>query len=287
MKESAEEPQMKKIKNENNGQPNLYLLGSGISFPDHLTVETIDILSKCRRVCTNLPDSLLERLPRDIRRKCVSLWPLYRDKRRRMDNYIDTTRAIIRTARRYRPTAWVAPGHPRIFDSVSTLLLDEARRMGWETCVKPGISSLDTLLADVGYDPAGGLFICEATGLVTRKIGLVPSAATVILQAGVFGSDRTHLTLRGPGPDIAPLRDHLLKFFPRSQQCAFVYSAVNSDQEASTFWTSLGELTTVPYEVIAGATLFIAPKEERSYLPYRVAEKTKKSLKRTARRARR
>src|SRR4051794_28275559 len=102
---------------------NLYLVGAGVSFPIHLTVQTIDILTACSRICTNLPDSRLAFLPVDLLSKCDCLWPMYLDERDRSDNYRDVADKVLETVEQMRSVAWMTPGHPYIFDSVSQTLL--------------------------------------------------------------------------------------------------------------------------------------------------------------------
>jgi uncharacterized protein YabN with tetrapyrrole methylase and pyrophosphatase domain len=240
----------------------LYLLGAGVAFPDHLTVQTIDILSACERIWTNLPDARMSTLPVDIREKCTSLWPLYQDGRLRVENYRDVTQAVVRGVESARPVAWLTPGHPMIFDSVSKALLQAARSRKWNLSVVPAISSLDTLLAEVAYDPASGLTIHDATGLVRRKIPLVASNALILLQISVFLSDRAHVTMKQSGPDLGPLRDHLVKYFPATHKCAAVRSASALAEPPRITWTVLNDLPSLPVDVVVGSSLFVPRVEQ-------------------------
>jgi hypothetical protein len=235
----------------------LYLLGAGVVFPDHLTVQTIEILSACARVCTNLPDSRLNGLPADLREKCISLWPLYQDGRRRRENYRDVTNAVLGEVEMARPLAWLTPGHPMVFDSVSKSLLEAAQSRRWVVSVVPAISSLDTLLAELAYDPASGLVIHDATGLVRQKISLSGSAALMLLQLSVFLSDRAHLSLQQGIPDLTPLRDYLMKYFPTTHKCAIVRSSATLTEPPQIMWIELNDLASVPVEAFAGASLFV------------------------------
>src|SRR5882724_13292073 len=130
--------QLKQMKRE------VYLVGAGIIFPEQLTIETVDILTKCKRICTNLPESNLEGLPQDLRDKCISLWSLYQDGRVRTENYADVFHAIVELIEIDSPIAWLTPGHPVIFDSVTASLLNEGISRGWNLRVVPAISSIDT-----------------------------------------------------------------------------------------------------------------------------------------------
>jgi uncharacterized protein YabN with tetrapyrrole methylase and pyrophosphatase domain len=244
----------------------LYVLGAGVAFPEQLTVQTIACLEHSLRVYTNLPETKLTSLPGDLRTKCVSLWSLYLDGRRRVDNYSDVIARVVQGAERERPIAWLTPGHPLLFDSVSQALVEVAKTRGWSTSVVPAISSVDTLLVDVGYDPASGLFIHEATAVVRRGIAMDPTIASMLLQPGVFNSDKAHLTLDAQMPDLTPLRDHLLRFFGPDHRCAFVRSASSGESEPCVRWVAVAEIAQLAYEEFAGTTMFL-PRAVRENAP--------------------
>lgn len=237
----------------------LYLVGAGVAFPEHLTIETIEILTMCKRIGTNLPEESLVGLPQDLRDKCVSLWPLYQDGRIRTENYSDVFQAIIELAEVDTPIAWLTPGHPIIFDSVSASLLNEGKRRGWNVRVIAAISSIDTMLAELGYDPANGMLIHEATGLVQRNIPVTQSVALMLLQPAVFDVNVAIISGDCAGPDLSPLRDYLRKFYPANHQCAFIRSASKLGERDLVTWVDLGELSSVPYQLVAGTTLFVPP----------------------------
>ena len=236
----------------------LYLLGAGIAFPDHLTLETIEILSRCKEIYTNLSENQLGALPADLREKCVSLSELYRDGRERGENYEEVTEAVVGRMTSVRPLAWMTPGHPLIFDSVSQALMTAAQERGWLAQVVPGISSIDTVLAAVGYDAAHGLIVYEAYELVTQNVPISPSFGALLLQPGAFGSSIAHLS--GPWrPDLAPLRDHIGKFRDAGHECAFVWSSRRRDGRDKVWWCKVDELESIPTEALGNSTLFIPP----------------------------
>lgn len=242
-------------------RPNVdvYLVGAGVIFPEHLTVETIETLSNCKRICTNLPESMLQGLPEDLRDRCVSLWRLYQDGRIRTENYLDVFHAIVELVEIETPVAWLTPGHPVIFDSVSASLIKEGKARGWNLRIMPGISSIDTMLATLGYDPAHGMLIHEATGLVKRRIPVSPSMALMLLQPAVFDVNVAIISVGSAGPDLSPLRDYLGEFHSAEHMCAFVRSASQLGERDLVTWTKLGDLASVPYDLVAGSTLFVPP----------------------------
>ncbi|MBI3436672.1 MAG: hypothetical protein HY056_16600 [Proteobacteria bacterium] len=237
----------------------LYLVGAGIAFPEHLTIETIEILTMCKRIGTNLPEEMLEGLPQDLREKCISLWSLYQDGRIRTENYSDVFQAIVELTEADAPIAWLTPGHPIIFDSVSASLLNEGKRRGWNVRVVPAVSSIDTMLAELGYDPAHGMLIHEATGLVRRNIPVVPSVALMLLQPAVFDVNIAIIAGDSAGPDLSPLRDYLCEFHSAEHECAFIRSASKMGERDLVTWVKLRDLASVPYQLVAGATLFVPP----------------------------
>jgi hypothetical protein len=240
-------------------QVDIYLVGAGIAFPDHLTIETIELLGRCERICTNLPDAMFANLPDDLREKCVGLSSLYQDGRLRTHNYHDVFQAVVEMAEIKPPVAWLTPGHPVIFDSVSAALLKEGRARGWSVRVVPAISCIDTLCAELGYDPAHGLLIHECTGLVRRRIPFVPSVALMLLQPAVFNVDTAIIAPTTEGPDLSPLRDYLCEVHAPAHPCALIRSASQVDQQDLVNWMPLHDLALAPYRIVAGSTLFVPP----------------------------
>jgi len=238
--------------------PTLYLLGAGVSFPKHLTAESIEVLSICEKILTNLPEAICENFPDYLRPKIQSVWGLYQENRNRIDNCKDVTHAIIKAAITASPVAWVTPGHPLVFDSVSTNLLEASHNLRWNIEVVTTIVGIDTVLADVGYDPANGLVVCEATVAAKQNIGLIPTVATLLSQPGAFGSAITHYTA-GWRPDLTSLQSYLAGFFGLEHRCAFVRSCSNPDGSSQIYWASIRDMTSVPLSALAGSTLFVPP----------------------------
>jgi uncharacterized protein YabN with tetrapyrrole methylase and pyrophosphatase domain len=244
----------------------LYIIGAGVAFPHHLTLQAIESLSSSVCICTNIPNEYLDRLPSNIGSKCKSLWPLYRESRIRAENYRDVREAVVREVETNRPTAWLTPGHPLVFDSVSTDLLKIAATRRWNTCVVPGISSIDTLLADIQYDPANGITIHDATSIVYRNVPLATSVPLLLLQIGSFFSEHAHLTLKENVLNLTPLRNYLVQYFPNNHECVIVHSAPNVALLPELTWTTVDRLPSLQAQDYAGANLFI-PAIGRSLRP--------------------
>lgn len=235
----------------------IYLLGAGVAFPGHVTAQTIDILRTCRRTYTNIEETNLGGLPGDILSRCVSLWPLYQDGRLRKENYADVAEAILAGGERESPIAWLTPGHPTVFDSVSQLLISAGKQRNWNVHVIPAISCIDTILADVGYDPANGLLIHDTTSFVKMEFPLITSIAILLLQPSTFGTERAFLKNAQTGPDLASLSEYFLRAYPPEHNCAFVSSSNLSGSSAQVAWGKISEMGSVPFRTVAGASLFV------------------------------
>ena len=225
-------------------------------FPDHLTIEVIETMGTCKRIFTNLDEIQLGRLSEEFRGKCVSLWSLYRDDRSRGANYQDVIQSITETVVRESPVAWLTPGHPLVLDSVSRGLQKAGRAHGWKVRIMPGLSCIDTLLADLDYDPASGLLVHDSTAVVSQRIPLISSIATLLLQPHVFGSDLPRI-YSNSSPDLRALCQYLLGFYPKAHRCAFVRSACAPGGSCEITWVDLADMAGASFESVRGSSLFL------------------------------
>lgn len=239
------------------------LVGAGVSFPDHLTAEALGALGQSRKIFTIVPDEYVSQLPSDLREKCVSLWHLYDPSRKRRENYKDVIETIAGNLVGGSSIAYLTPGHPLIFDSVAEGLRLRASVGGFAIRIIPGVSCIDTILADVGYEPANGLVIHEATVVVAQGLPLDADMATILLQLGVFGTEYPRLSGEDPLPDLSSLRDHICRYYPADLQVAFVLSRWGIYGKCSVAWTPLNSMLEVRKELIEGSSLFIPRADYR------------------------
>jgi uncharacterized protein YabN with tetrapyrrole methylase and pyrophosphatase domain len=151
-------------------EPDIYVLGAGVRVPGHLTLETLDILGRCQEIYTILAPPLDKCIPVELVPQLRSLWPLYESGRPRREIYDLEVATVLDAAAQKRPVAYLAPGNPVVFDSVSQGVIKEGTERGLHVCVIPGISSIDTILVDLNYDVVGGLQIFDASSLVGFRI---------------------------------------------------------------------------------------------------------------------
>ena len=241
----------------------IVIVGSGIKVPAQLTIEAVAALEHSSEIWTNLPEPEHAELVQHIGRGVNSLWPFFHSDRPRIDNYRDIVAHIISRAACLPSVAYLTQGHPLVLDKVTTELLRHGQQAGIAVSVLPGISSLDTILADVQYEPARGLQIFDATNFVRAGLAVDARAGLLLLQPGVFGIDTPRTTSDAPPPDIGPLRDVLCKIYPPGHPAILVRSATAS-MKARQFPTTVGGLTSVPPAMLTWSTLWIPPADNGS-----------------------
>jgi uncharacterized protein YabN with tetrapyrrole methylase and pyrophosphatase domain len=234
------------------------IVGSGINVPDQLTLEGVRILREASEIWTNVAESEHAKLEQAVGRPPQSLWPFFRAERQRLANYEAITAHLLERVEAVGRVAYLTQGHPRVLDRVATNLLAEGARSGVSISVVPGISSIDTILADVDYEPAGGLQVFDATGFVTRGMRIDPRAGLLLLQPSVFGTSMPRLNASAPAPDLSTLQAALCESYDPAHQAYLVRSA--SGRMAKRIMpVAIGELDRVAAADLAASTLWIPP----------------------------
>ncbi|MEU1283533.1 SAM-dependent methyltransferase [Kitasatospora sp. NPDC005856] len=113
---------------------------------------------------------------------------LYDDAKHRYLTYVQMSEAILHFVRAGHRVAAVFYGHPGIFVLSSHRAVRIARREGHTAVMRPGISALDVLCADLGVDPSTpGMQTFEASDLLIRGRRLDPGLHLVLWQVGIVG----------------------------------------------------------------------------------------------------
>ena len=74
--------------------------------------------------------------------------------------YEQIAETVLLATKRYAHVCFLVPGHPLIYVTSSSLILDRAQRMGITTTVLPGISSLDTMIIQLRLEIGGMVCRC-------------------------------------------------------------------------------------------------------------------------------
>jgi len=165
----------------------LRVIGSGIGHAD-LTIIDEALLSKADHVFHCLYDRVTLAWIEKLRPDSFDLRILYDENVDRHDTYVCMAEAMLHHVRRGRKVLAVYYGHPGMFATPTHRAIRIARSEGHRASMRPGISALDHLVADVGFDPmVPGLLSYEASDLILHRRRLDPTLHTVLWQVGAVG----------------------------------------------------------------------------------------------------
>src|SRR5258708_37520523 len=138
------------------------------------------------------------------------------------------------------PVCFATYGHPLLYGHPSVLIQRAAKLLDLRVETFPGISSLDTLLVDLGIDPAAdGLQMYETTDLLLRRRLIQNDVPCVLLQVNAIAEPNYQLN-RLSAEHFAPLQNYLLEFYPSEHPITLVVSKtfplLNSTVEKYRLW---------------------------------------------------
>ena len=240
----------------------IYIVGLGLRAPDHVTRETERILRRSRCVYYMHPDRRARRYLRALCPKVVNLFHHYGEGKDRDEIYGAIADEVIGGAKRRSPVTMAMPGHPRLLNTPTQMVLDRAPKNGVGVKMLPGISSFDGLLVDLNIDPVAGLQAYMADSLILDRIRLRPDIPCLIWNPAGFGSARFTF-YQGPAGRFRRLREYLLKFYPRNHKAIVARCAVNSQEKPRLRKIALARLDSAQRELDGIGTLYIPPSATR------------------------
>lgn len=118
----------------------------------------------------------------------LDLYVLYDDSKVRYTTYMQMTEAMLAPLRQGKKVVAIYYGHPGIFVLSTHRAIEIARREGHHAVMRPSVSALDCLCADLGVDPAHpGMQMQEATDMLIRSRPPSTQLHVVLWQVGLIG----------------------------------------------------------------------------------------------------
>lgn len=174
----------------NKKKQKLYIVGCGIKFLSHLTLEVKSLIESCDFVLYLVNDPAIKRWIKENSRESKSLDSLYFDNSDRRTAYNSISYEVIKYAGKNKTTCFVTYGHPLFLSNSSQSLIKEidSNYPNIQVNVLPGISSLDSLCCDLRIDPSmGGMQAYEATDFINENYIINKSSHIILWQIGVIG----------------------------------------------------------------------------------------------------
>lgn len=167
---------------------NLVVVGLGITLGSHLTPIARSAIERADVVFVAASHRLVEDWVRAMSADVRSLQSHYQAGRPRIEGYRAMVSEILLEVSSGKRVCAAFYGHPGVFAWVPHRALAEARALGFDAVMEPGVSAEDCLYADLGIDPGShGCVHHEATRWMLESRPVDTSAFLVLWQVGLAG----------------------------------------------------------------------------------------------------
>jgi Tetrapyrrole (Corrin/Porphyrin) Methylases len=248
------------IVSEHQAEPfDIYIIGTGIIPAFHLTREAEAAIRRCREILYVDKSFGIAELLGQLCPRLTDLYATYREGAERIEAYRAMAARVIESALDHPPVGLALYGHPLVYSLPPFIIMKSAELLGLRTKVVPGISSLDTLLVDLRFDPCTeGVQMYEATDLLLRKRPIQPDVPCFIWQIGAVES---RLFSTGPNkPErFTRIKEYLLNFYPPSAKMLAVYSSNLPLVQSTITDFTLERIEDHAEALHQGVTVFIPP----------------------------
>jgi len=165
----------------------LTIIGSGIGILG-FTIGDEELILGADAVYFCVADPATVTWIKQRRPDALDLYVLYDDSKVRYTTYMQMTEAMLFPLRQGKKVVAIYYGHPGIFVLSTHRAIQIARREGHHAVMRPSVSALDCLCADLGVDPAHpGMQMHEATDMLIRKRLPSTQLHVVLWQVGLIG----------------------------------------------------------------------------------------------------
>lgn len=239
----------------------LIIVGSGIKFMSHLTIEAKACIEKANKVLYLINEPAIEEWIKKSNPSSESLEFLYTKHLHRSANYITISNYIFAQLKKFQTLCFVTYGHPTVFDESTLYAANKANEQGYEVIIMPGISAENCLLADLRINPgSSGCQSFEATDFLIYRREYDASSHLILWQAsviGMLGSTKDH----DPREGLAILANYLYEKYKKNHVIISYEAAqypgfkpiINKIQLKNLAHTKIGRI----------ATLYVPPNHKK------------------------
>ena len=249
------------------------IVGLGIVGVHQITREVEETVRRCR--CTFVVDAgfgVVSHL-KSICAEVVSLLPLYELGKERLPTYRRMAAEVVNAAIAGSPVCFATYGHPLVYCYPAILIQRAAKVLSLRVETLPGISSLDTLFVDLGFDAAtDGLQMYETTDLLLRRRPLQNDVPCILWQVDAIAQP-TYETDRRSADQFLPLQNYLLEFYPAEHRITLVLSKTFPLQKSIVETYRLGTLSTDLERGPQSGNLYIPPVRRRAIADHQLLKK--------------
>jgi len=147
-------------------------------------------------------------------------------------------------------------------------VLELAAALDLRVAILPGISAIDSILADLRLDPVvHGVQMYEATDLLLRRRPLQPDVPAILWQIGPLETC-LHSTAVSRPEGFTRLVAHLRLFYPPRHEVVAIYSAPHPLMPPEVMRFALEDMAGHAERIHAGFSLYVPPAGARSILDF-------------------
>lgn len=206
----------------------LTIVGTGLRFAGDVTLAARDCIEHADRVFFGVDDVASSAWIRQLNPQAENLVSLTREGHDRFNAYERVVEALLVPVREGQQVCAVFYGHPGYYVYPSHVAIERARSEGHRAEMMAGISALDWLFADLGFDPAsrGGVRIHGAADWLLRKRPADPCTDLILMQPGLLHVMKWRTERERDPRCLQILADRLADVYgPRHECVAYVASS--------------------------------------------------------------
>jgi hypothetical protein len=247
----------------------LYLAGLGLQTVSQTTREVEAAIRRSREVL--FLDTGVATKP-FLETLCPRVTPLYEQSysegRPRVNAYEHMAARVMDAALDHPPVTFAIHGHPLIAAHPPFLILELAHALELQVTVLPGVSAIDTVLADLRLDPVvHGVQMYEATDLLLRRRPLQPDVPAIIWQIGPIETCLHSMRVSRP-ERFSRFIAHLRQYYPPQHEVVAIYCSPHPILPPAIFRFALEDMGQYASEIHSGFSLYVPPTASRPIQDY-------------------
>jgi hypothetical protein len=252
----------------------LWIAGLGIQTVGHVTREVELAIRGSREVLyLDTGAATHEYLAGLCPRVTPLYWQSYSEDRPRIGAYEHMAATVIDAALDHPPVTFGIHGHPLVAVHAPFLAMELARALDLRFEVLPGISAIDTVMADLRIDPVvDGVQMYEATDLLLKRRPLQSDVPAILWQIGPL--ETVLHTMRVSRPErFHRFVAHLRQFYPARHEVVAIYCSPHPLLPPTILRFALEDMPLHAAEIHAGFTLYVPPVGSRPVYDWELLEK--------------
>lgn len=200
------------------GKNTLVIVGTGIKFMSHLTIEAKSFIERADTVLYLVNEPATKEWIKSSNKSTESLDFIYTKNHSRDENYKLISEYVTNRLQHTKLLCLVIYGHPTVLAKPGIYSRGAAIQNGYNVIVLPGISSEDCLFADLGIDPGScGCQSFESTDFLVYNRDYDPSSHLILWQPGIIGLTNVSKEYN-PAKGLTILADHLNRKYDLSHE---------------------------------------------------------------------